>query len=151
MVSTRANPTVDVCVLLTREDGCVLLGQRKGTGFADGQFGIPGGHLEEGESAVQGAARELKEEAGVSIDPADLVCTHVAHHRNDEGKTRIGFFFTTTRWQGTPTNMEPDLCARLSWADPARLPESTIPYIATIIDRIRSGETFSTHGWNRAH
>ncbi|MEV2276992.1 NUDIX domain-containing protein [Nocardiopsis sp. NPDC049922] len=147
MVSTRANPTVDVCVLLTRSDGSILLGQRKGTGFADGQFGIPGGHLEEGESAVQGAARELKEEVGVVIDPGDLVCAHVAHHRNAQGKTRIGFFFTTTRWEGTPTNLEPGLCAGLSWSDPDHLPEDTIPYIATVIGRIRSGQTFSVHGW----
>lgn len=150
-MSKRANPTVDVCVLLTREDGHVLLGQRTGTGFADGQFGIPGGHLEEDESATQGAARELKEEVGVLIDPADLECAHVAHHSNGEGKTRIGFFFTTTRWQGEPTNMEPDLCSSLSWEDPADLPENTIPYIATIIDRIRSGQVFSTHGWDGAH
>lgn len=148
---TRAAPTVDVCVLLTRSDGSVLLGERKGTGFADGQYGIPGGHLEADESASQGAARELKEEVGVLIDPHDLVCAHVAHHRNGEGKTRIGFFFTTTRWQGTPTNMEPDLCSGLSWIDPEHLPENTIPYIATIIGRIRSGETFSTHGWDGAH
>lgn len=150
-MSTRAKPTVDVCVLLTREDGRVLLGQRKGTRFADGRFGIPGGHLEADESAVQGAARELKEEVGVLIDPADLVCAHVAHHRNGQGKTRIGFFFTTTRWQGIPTNMEPDLCSGLSWEEPADLPTNTISYIATIIDLIRSGETFSTHGWDGAH
>lgn len=146
-MSTRANPTVDVCVLLTRDDGRVLLGRRQATGFADGQYGIPGGHLETGESAPQGAARELKEEIGVIIDPDDLVCAHVAHHQGPEGKTRIGFFFTTTRWQGTPTNLEPDLCADLSWADPDHLPHNTIPYIATIIGRIRSGQTFSTHGW----
>ena len=148
---TRAEPTVDVCVLLTRQDGRVLLGRRQATGFADDQYGIPGGHLEADESALQGAARELKEELGVVVNPADLVCAHVAHHRNSKGKTRIGFFFTTTRWQGTPTNMEPDLCSGLSWEDPGDLPKSTIPYIATTIDRIRSGETFSTHGWDRAH
>ncbi|MFB8765607.1 NUDIX hydrolase [Nocardiopsis alba] len=148
---TRAAPTIDVCVLLTREDGCVLLGERKGTGFADGQYGIPGGHLESGESVPQGAAREMKEEVGVVIDPDDLVCAHVAHHLGSEGKTRIGFFFTTTRWQGSPVNREPELCSGLSWFDPAALPENTIPYIATIIDRIRSGQTFSAHGWDRAH
>ena len=143
----KAVPTVDVCVLLTNQHEHVLLGKRKATGFGDDMYGIPGGHLEVGESATQGAARELNEEVGVVLQPDELTCSHVAHHHNGQGKTRIGCFFTARTWQGTVTNREPDLCAGLSWHHPDQLPDTTIPYIATIIARIQEGQTFSVHGW----
>jgi 8-oxo-dGTP diphosphatase len=37
-----------------------------------GEWTIPGGHLELGESPAVGAARELREETGLSVDPDDL-------------------------------------------------------------------------------
>jgi 8-oxo-dGTP pyrophosphatase MutT (NUDIX family) len=71
---------VDVCVLLQRADGWVLLAERANTGFSDGQLGVPGGRLEAGESVAAGAARELAEETGVVVDPVELELLHVAHH-----------------------------------------------------------------------
>jgi 8-oxo-dGTP diphosphatase len=47
----------------------ILLLERSGTGYADGQLCPPSGHLEAGESVVQGAIREAREETGVLIDP----------------------------------------------------------------------------------
>jgi ADP-ribose pyrophosphatase YjhB (NUDIX family) len=37
-----------------------------------GAWAIPGGYLEQGEELREGAARELREEAGVSVPPGDL-------------------------------------------------------------------------------
>jgi hypothetical protein len=36
--------------------------------------------------------------------------------------SRIGFFFTATRWHGEPVNQEPHKCAGLHWTDLARPP-----------------------------
>lgn len=62
----RPSVTVDV-VLLTIRDGqlCVLLIQRADFPF-QGSWALPGGFLEADENADQGAARELREETGVS-------------------------------------------------------------------------------------
>ncbi|WP_165498628.1 NUDIX hydrolase [Streptomonospora litoralis] len=38
--------------------------------------------------------REVAEEVGVDVEPSDLEYGHVAHHRNAQGETRIGFLFT---------------------------------------------------------
>ncbi|MFD6096131.1 NUDIX domain-containing protein [Nocardiopsis flavescens] len=141
-------PVIDLCVVLFRGDGRVLLGERQNTGFQDGRYAIPGGGLEPGESVAQGAARELFEEVGVTVDPDTLHCAHVTHHRSARGATRIGFFFTAPRWEGTPVNREPHLCSRLTWEDPDDLPENTIPFAADVIARIRRGEPFSAHGWD---
>jgi 8-oxo-dGTP pyrophosphatase MutT (NUDIX family) len=125
----------------------ILLLERSGTGYADGQLCPPSGHLEAGESVTQCAVREAEEEAGVDIDPADLAFTHVVHHRNSEGQGRIGFFFTATKWAGAPVNREPHKCAGLSWADPARLPANTVPYTAAALSAITRGDPFSIDGW----
>jgi 8-oxo-dGTP diphosphatase len=111
----RYRPVLDVYVLLRRPDGMILLLERSGTGYADGQLCPPSGHLEDGESVARSAVREAAEETGVGIDPAGLVFTHVVHHRNPEGQGRVGFFFTVTRWAGEPVNREPHKCAGLRW------------------------------------
>jgi hypothetical protein len=41
----RYRPVVDVYVLLRRPDGTILLLERSGTGYADGQLCPPSGHL----------------------------------------------------------------------------------------------------------
>ena len=147
LAADRYRTIVDVYVLLRRPDGMILLLERSGTGYADGQLCPPSGHLEAGESVVQGAIREAREETGVLIDPADLAFSHVVHHRSPEGQARIGFFFTAVRWQGGPANLEPHKCAGLHWADPARPPANTVPYTAAALAAITSGATFSLDGW----
>jgi len=143
----RYRTVVDVYVLLQRPDGMILLLERSGTGYADGQLCPPSGHLEDGESVAQTAVREASEEVGVDIDPADLDFTHVVHHRNPEGQGRIGIFFTTARWAGEPVNREPHKCARLCWADPARPPANTVPYTAAALAAITERAAFSLDGW----
>jgi 8-oxo-dGTP diphosphatase len=143
----RYRSIVDVYVLLQRPDGMILLLERSGTGYADGQLCPPSGHLEAGESVVQGGIREAREEVGVLIDPADLTFSHVVHHRNPRGQARIGFFFTADRWQGEPVNREPHKCAGLYWADPAQPPANTVPYTAAALAAITQGAPFSLDGW----
>lgn len=61
-----------MCYLLRGSDpGEVLLGRKK-RGFGLGKVGGLGGKIEPGETAELAAVRELYEEAGLRIDPADL-------------------------------------------------------------------------------
>jgi 8-oxo-dGTP diphosphatase len=143
----RYRSVVDVYVLMRRPDGMILLLERSGTGYADGQLCPPSGHLEAGESVIDCAVREANEEVGVDIDPADLAFTHVVHHRSPEGQGRIGFFFTVTRWAGEAVNREPHKCAGLYWADAARPPANTVPYTAAALSAITQGDLFSVDGW----
>ena len=104
LAADRYRTVVDVYVLLQRPDGMILLLERSGTGYADGQLCPPSGHLEAGESVVQGATREAREETGVLIDPSDLAFRHAIHYRSPDGQARVGFFFTAAEWQGEPVN-----------------------------------------------
>lgn len=55
----------------------VLLGTRKAEPEV-GEWVYPGGHIEDGETAEQGAARELEEESGVKVSPDKLI--YIADH-----------------------------------------------------------------------
>ena len=60
-------------VLLVDRRGWLLLQERDEHPVIDPErWGPPGGHLEPGEDPASGAARELHEETGVRLAPADL-------------------------------------------------------------------------------
>ena len=98
----RYRSIIDVYVLLRRGDGRILLLERANTGYADGQLCPPSGHLEQGESVIDGAIREASEEVGITIDPGNLTFVHVVHHRAPGSEGRIGFFFLTEKRAGHP-------------------------------------------------
>ncbi|MBC8091774.1 MAG: NUDIX domain-containing protein, partial [Pseudonocardia sp.] len=68
----RYTSCIDLHLILRDVDGQVLFGRRHNTGWADGKLGLPSGHLEDGESAPAGIAREAQEEIGVTITAGAL-------------------------------------------------------------------------------
>ena len=61
-------------------DGAVLLQLRQNTGYMDGYWAAgAAGHVEAGETAVDAAVRELREELGLSVQREDLVPSSVMH------------------------------------------------------------------------
>jgi 8-oxo-dGTP pyrophosphatase MutT (NUDIX family) len=57
---------VALCVLDCDADPRLLIAKRVARGRNAGQWALPGGRLEPGETAVEGAVRELEEETGVA-------------------------------------------------------------------------------------
>lgn len=133
---------VGVHLVLVDAQGRVLLGRRANTGFGDGLFHVPAGHLEAGESAVAGLIREAREEVGIDIDARDVEFAHVL--LSDE---RVQLFFTVRRWTGPVTNREPEKCSELAWFDPAGLPGEIVDYCRVGIGKVVAGQAFSEYGW----
>lgn len=82
--------------VLVRDGPNVLLVQRSVDPYR-GTWTVPGGHVETGESPAGAAARELREETGLGVDPGvlDPVVTHAMPPR--EGKHVVSVIFETTR------------------------------------------------------
>lgn len=137
---------VDALLLLVR-DGHVLLAERSGTGYADGQWNLPSGKLEEGEDLVAAAIREGREEIGVELHRDDLEMATSVHYLNPEGRARVGFFFHARQWHGEPRNAEPHKCSRIQWFPLDQLPTNTVPYTHKGVEQFRRGEAFGLQGW----
>jgi len=137
---------IDVLLLLVREDH-VLLALRENTGYADGQWNLPSGKLEDSEHILDALVRETREEIALDIDPSQARMAVALHNRNPEGQGRVGFFFEVTRWCGEPTNNEPHKCAKLAWYPLDMLPTNTVPYTAAGIAHYLDDQPFGLNGW----
>ncbi|MGM5019232.1 NUDIX domain-containing protein [Tardiphaga sp. 367_B4_N1_1] len=70
MVEYKNNPTVCCVLLWLWGRGVVLI--RRGLPDGYGKLALPGGFQNHGEDMHVAAARELKEETGITVDPSDL-------------------------------------------------------------------------------
>jgi ADP-ribose pyrophosphatase YjhB (NUDIX family) len=126
-------------------EGQVLLLRRCNTGYEDGNYSVPAGHINGDETITQAAVREVKEEVGVDIQPSALKVVGVMHRKsNDE---RVDFFLAVTVWTGEPTNCEPDKCDELAWFPMHALPANTIPYVQRALENYQRGAWFAEFGW----
>ncbi|GLZ08059.1 coenzyme A pyrophosphatase [Actinomadura sp. NBRC 104412] len=64
---------VVLCVVQHEGVPSVILIRRAYRGRNAGQWGLPGGRADEGETPEQAALRELHEELGMRVDPADVL------------------------------------------------------------------------------
>lgn len=134
--------------LLLIKDEKILLLRRSNTGYEDGNYSVPAGHVDEGEPVRRCLVREAKEEIGVTIQENDATLRHVLHRNKREGGfERLDFFFTCKKWKGEITNMEPEKCDDLSWFAVDTLPENTIPYIREAIVNSFSDKNYNELYW----
>ncbi|MBO0804424.1 MAG: NUDIX domain-containing protein [Nocardiopsaceae bacterium] len=135
-------------LILRDSGGRILLMQRAGTEYGDGQYGFPAGHVDLGETPTQSIIRETYEELGITITPVSLAPAGVMFRRSME--PRVDFFFTADAWEGAPRIREPHKCTELAWATPDDLPSGTLEYVSAAIANLDAGRYFSEHGWEPA-
>lgn len=140
----RPGTPVGVHVLVERGEQLLML-RRAGTGFFDGLYSLPGGHVESGESLQQAALRELAEETGLQADAAALGYLGVVHRLSDT--CRIDFFFQARRWRGELQLCEPDRCDDLAWFNAHALPDNTVPYVREALEA-GAGPWMLELGWS---
>ncbi|MFE9304585.1 NUDIX domain-containing protein [Streptomyces sp. NPDC006856] len=108
-------------VVVTTTDGYVLLIER-GWDPHKGQWALPGGHVDPGETSRAAAARELAEEAGVYATPGELtqVGTWDAPGRDPRGRY-VTVAYQLTVISGTPAEAGDD-AVNVCWWPLADLP-----------------------------
>lgn len=140
----RARFPVTVHLLFFRENQILLLRRFK-TGYRDGEYSVPAGHLDGNETVIAAAAREAKEEIGVRIGADEIAFSSVMHRVEDD--ERVDFFVYIHHWDGEPFNAEPEKCDELCWTDVSDLPSNTIPYVRRAIQNHLHQITFDEFGW----
>lgn len=139
--------------LILEKDGLVLYQKRKNTGWKDGYYSLPSGHVEPGEGAATAAVREAMEEIGVSIGINDLELAHFIHRPAEEDNTieRADIFFVIKKWSGEPTNVEPHKCEKITWCSPKSTSNLDGPVIDLVDHVLRSYKSskFSNYGWGK--
>lgn len=126
-------------------DKKILLSLRKNTGWMDGCYGLPSGHVEESETLKSALVREVKEEIGLDIDETTLTFYHVMH-RNKKAvgdRDHVDFYFKVEYWTGEPINTEPTKCDSIQWFDLDDLPDNIVPNVKVAMQYYRSKLIFS--------
>lgn len=121
----------------------VLLQLRRNTGYMDDYWACSAaGHVERGESVIEAAVRETREELGITVAAGDLrpVCTmHRTQHHDDPTSERADFFFVLERWRGTPRIAEIDKAASLEWFTLVDLPPNVVPHERVVVEPVLAG------------
>lgn len=120
---------VVVHVMLVR-DGRLFLLRRANTGFMDGFCGLPGGHQRRGESLLEAALRECREETGVA--PTDLKPRAVLPYISAVHQG-LNFIFEAQRWEGAPRINEPQRFDHCQWAPKEHLPAKVAPWLKELL------------------
>ncbi|MFA4946477.1 MAG: NUDIX domain-containing protein [Candidatus Micrarchaeia archaeon] len=122
----KRRPGVGFGVLLLR-NGRVLLGKRhddpaKASSLLDGAgtWTMPGGKLDYGETFEEGAAREVLEETGLTLNNARVFCVNQDFAENAHFVT-VGLF--SDDFTGEPEAREPDEITEWRWFDLEALPK----------------------------
>ena len=111
-----------VFIMIRDDQGRLLLQQRANTGYMDGYYDFAcSGHVDEGETIIEAAVRELKEEIGITAKAEDLKLVHI--NQNYLDRAYANFTFELRAWEGEPTICEPDKCSDLAYFAPDNLPE----------------------------
>lgn len=102
-------------------DGKMLMGRRRDTGLLT----EPGGHLEEGESPLEGALREVKEETGIILPVEPKPLRNEVVTKPDGVKIKVFTFLAKLKQKpATSMSSDPDVeVRRWTWVDLDKIPD----------------------------
>ncbi|MBL7259324.1 NUDIX hydrolase [Paractinoplanes lichenicola] len=134
---------------ILRDGPRLLLMRRANTGYRDGQYSLPAGHLDGGEDAISGLIRELREELAIEVNPPDCHLALLLHSAAEDADDSeyLNLFFNVDTWSGEPRIAEPDKCSELQWFDEHALPADLVDYVRVALAAIARGEPLALHGW----
>ena len=138
-------PKIAVYLLLEKAEKVMLI-RRYNTGWHDGDFSLPAGHVKSGEPAIQSMIREAKEEVGVIVRKEDLELAHVIHRNKTlDNPEYVDLYFRAKRWKGK-IKMGPS-CDKIQWSGLNNLPGNIIPVVEFVLKQISNGKLYSDQGW----
>ncbi len=131
-------PIVGIGIVVLRPDAVLLV--RRGRAPSLGQWSLPGGAQELGETVEAAARRELREETGLSVGPLTLIAHVDSIHREPDGRVRFHYTILdfAALWIGGDPVAGDDVNA-LVWAPFDRLADHALwPEAVRIINLARA-------------
>jgi 8-oxo-dGTP diphosphatase len=114
----------------------ILMGKRL-SGPKTGLYGLPGGHIEFGETSLDACARELKEETNLEVEGLKKITFSDAVI---EGEHFVSVFFGVEVGDDVePENPEPDAHESWEWFDKDDLPSPRFEDLDDIIEEYFNG------------
>ena len=145
--TARHRVPMTVFTVIMNDQDQVLLMRRANTGFGDGQYSLPGGHVEKHERIADAAKREVLEETSIHL--TDVRIQGVIHSDVDREYLHFVAVATHKDWTGEARNMEPDQCDHIAWYPWGNWPDNTLPCIKLALENFRKGTFFGEHFPNR--
>lgn len=121
------NTTCATAAFLRRADGKVLF-IRRGHEPAKGMLAIPGGFIDEGETAEEGLRREFMEEVGIVVRDLSFLCSHPNTYFYKGVTYPVLDFFFTAEAAGNETPAALDAVESFCWLDPAAVKEEEMAF-----------------------
>lgn len=134
---------------LCKKDDKYLFIRRAGTGYRDGEYTLPAGHVEANETFTQTCIREMQEEVGIAVNPQQLHLAHVMQ-RHEGKEDYVDYYFVCQAWEGEPAIGEPHKADDLQWFTLAEAADKAIPFVHTALQHIRAGVLHSYEGIGEA-
>jgi 8-oxo-dGTP diphosphatase len=131
-------PLVGIGIIVL-QPGSVLLA-RRGRQPAQGEWSLPGGAQELGETAEEAARRELAEETGLAVGALTLVGHFDSIHRDPDGRVRFHYTILdfAARYESGDVRPGSDV-AELAWGRLADLGAFSLrPWTLAMIARART-------------
>jgi NAD+ diphosphatase len=102
---------------IRRDDGKVLF-IRRAKSPGKGKLAVPGGFIDEGETAEAGICREFREEVGITLGDVAFLCSHPNRYSYKGLTYPVIDFFFTARADGTENPQALDDVTSTAWLDP---------------------------------
>jgi 8-oxo-dGTP diphosphatase len=132
-------PKVGVGIIVLKNDTHVLMHRRKGK-HGGGYWGTGGGHLELGESLIEGALREFHEEAGSKIKISQPRFLAVCNFTELFPKHYVDVSFVANWVSGEPDDSGFDEVELWQWFELDKLPSPVFPVVAHYLEALKSGQ-----------
>lgn len=135
-------PKVGVGLIVIKNGKYILMHRRKsklGTGY----WGTGGGHLELGESLLEGALREFHEEAGKQIVIGKPRFIGVCNFTDFYPHHYVDVSFVAEWISGEPHENAPDAVELWQWFPLSKLPEPVLPTVLQNLDMLKEGHMFA--------
>lgn len=93
--------------------------------YSSGHWDFPKGHIEKGETELETAKREVKEETGLDIKDFEIISiSDDLRYIETDGKQYVTIGIKAKFSQGEPKVMEPEKCERWQWMGLNNLPDN---------------------------